>query len=401
MKRAIVVVIDACGCGALPDAPHYKDSLECNTLGNVAKFVNGLKMPNLQKMGIGNIIDIMGTPPVEKPIACYGKMAEESEGKDTTTGHWEISGIVLEKPFRTYPDGFPKEILDEFIKRTGCGGILGNIPASGTDIITNLGEEHQKTGYPIIYTSADSVFQIACNVDTTSLEKLYEWSRIAREILIGEHNVSRVIARPFEGTPGNYKRISGDRRDFSVVPSRSTILDRVKEVDGNVVAIGKIEDIFVKEGVTHAIHTKSNTEGLELTLKAINKTLNLKEIAYVHPENPSMEFIFTNLVDTDMLFGHRNDPVGFANSMIEIDSYIPKFLDAMGEDDLLIITADHGCDPTQPGTDHTREHVPLLIYNQNIEPKNVGTRKTFADVGGTIAGWFGMKWVEPGVNILQ
>ncbi|MEW5822540.1 MAG: phosphopentomutase [Cyanobacteriota bacterium] len=400
MNRAIIIVIDSCGCGALPDAEEYNDTLKCNTLGNVARVVGGLHLPNMQRLGIGNIIDIDGTPPVDNPVASHGKMAELSKGKDTTTGHWEIAGLVLDAPFRTYPEGFPEEVIKPFIVQTGCKEILANMPASGTDIINRLGEEHQKTGYPIIYTSADSVFQIACHVETIPLEKLYDWCKIAREILIGDHNVSRVIARPFEGTPGNYKRLSADRRDFSVIPTRSTILDRVKDEGGNMVAIGKIEDIYVKRGVTHAIHTGSNKEGIELTIKAIKKQLDLDKIAYFKPENPKMELIFTNLVDTDMLFGHRNDPQGYAEALKEIDQYLSQILEAMTDEDLLIITADHGCDPTVEGTDHTREYVPVIVYHKNIEAKNLGTRKTFADVGGTVAAWLGMHWVEPGVNML-
>ena len=400
MKRAIIVVIDSCGCGALPDAEEYNDTMECNTLGNVATSVGGLHLPNMQKMGLGNIIHVEGTPPVDSPIASYGKMAEMSKGKDTTTGHWEIAGLVLEEPFKTYPEGFPPEVLDPFIEQTGCKKILANIPVSGTEIINRHGEEHQKTGYPIVYTSADSVFQIACDINTIPLETLYDWCKIARKILVGDHNVSRVIARPFQGTPGNYKRISADRRDFSVMPIRSTILDRVKDEGGNMIAIGKIEDIFVKSGVTHAIHTATNAEGLDITLQAIKKELDLDKIAYTKPENPGFELIFTNLVDTDMLFGHRNDPEGYANALKEIDDFMPKILDALEEEDLLIITADHGCDPTVEGTDHTREYVPVIVYHKNIEPKDLGTRKTFADVGGTCAHWLNMHWVEPGIDML-
>lgn len=400
MKRAIIVVIDSCGCGALPDAEEYKDTLKCNTLGNVARVVGGLHLPNMQKMGLGNIIDVEGTPPVSTPIAAYGKMAELSKGKDTTTGHWEIAGLVLDDPFRVYPEGFPEEVIKPFVEKTGCQKVLANIPASGTDIINRLGEEHQKTGNPIVYTSADSVFQIACHVETIPLQKLYDWCLIARDILVGEHNVSRVIARPFEGTPGNYKRISADRRDFSVEPVRSTILDRVKDEGGNMIAIGKIEDIFVKSGVTHAVHTATNKQGLELTLQAIKKELDLDKIAYTKPQNPAFELVFTNLVDTDMLFGHRNDPQGYANALKEIDTFMPHLLEALSDEDLLIITADHGCDPTVEGTDHTREYVPVIVYHKNIKPVDLGIRKTFADVGGTVAAWLGMRWVEPGVNML-
>lgn len=400
MKRAIILVIDSCGCGALPDAKDYNDTMKCNTLGNVAKHVGGLYLPNMQKMGLGNIIDVEGTPPIDQPIASYGKMTELSKGKDTTTGHWEIAGLVLDDPFRVYPNGFPDEVNDKFIERSGCGNILANIPASGTEIISKHGEEHQETGYPIIYTSADSVYQIACHVDTVPLKKLYEWCEIAREILVGEHNVSRVIARPFKGTPGNYVRLGADRRDYSVMPTRSTILDRVKDENGNMIAIGKIEDIYVKSGVTHAVHTASNAEGLELTLKAIKKELDLSKIVYSAPKNPDKELIFTNLVDTDMLYGHRNDPDGYAKALKEIDTFMPKILDAMTDEDILFITADHGCDPTVEGTDHTREYVPVIMYYKNMMPKNLGTRKTFADVGGSTAEWLGMKWVEPGVSML-
>lgn len=400
MKRAIIIVIDSCGCGALPDAPDYKDSLACNTLGNVARETGGLFLPEMQKMGLGNIIHVEGTPPVESPVASYGMMSELSKGKDTTTGHWEIAGLVLDEPFRTYPEGFPEEVTRAFIEKTGCGDILANIPASGTDIINKLGEKHQQTKYPIIYTSADSVFQIACHVDTIPLEQLYDWCKKARELLIGNHNVSRVIARPFTGEPGNYKRLSADRRDFSVAPIRSTLLDRVKDEGGHTIAIGKIEDIYVKSGVTHAVHTGSNKEGLELTLKAIQNELDLEAIAYHHVDTPAFELIFTNLVDTDMLFGHRNDPQGYANALKEIDSYMPDILKAMTDDDLLLITADHGCDPTVEGTDHTREYVPVIVYHHNMEAKNLGVRKTFADVGGTAAAWMGIRWVEPGVNML-
>lgn len=400
MKRAIIIIIDACGCGALPDAPDYSDSLNCNTLGNVSKATAGLNLPNLQKMGLGNIINIEGVAPTRTPIAAYGKMAELSKGKDTTIGHWEIAGLILDEPFKVYPAGFPEDIISKFIKKTGCQNILANIAASGTEIISKLGEEHQKTGYPIIYTSADSVFQIACHVNTIPLEKQYDWCMAAREMLTGEYNVSRVIARPFEGTPGNYKRISAARRDYSVEPPQPTLLNSVKDEKGIVIAIGKIEDIFVKSGVTHAIHTASNKEGLELTIKAINNTLDLEKISYTNVEDPSSGLIFTNLVDTDMLYGHRNDSVGYANALKEIDSYIPQVLNAMSDEDILFITADHGCDPTMPGTDHTREYVPVIVYHKNIKPVNLGIRKTFADVSATSAAWLGINWNKVGISML-
>lgn len=400
MKRGIILVIDACGCGAMPDHADYNDVCDCNTLGNALKVTGGCYLPNFQSLGLANIIPLAGTNPVESPKASFGMMQERSQGKDTTVGHWEIAGLILEDPFRTYPNGFPDDVLTLFIEKTGCQQILGNIPASGTKIIADLGEEHQKTGYPIVYTSADPVFQIACHVETTPLEELYRYCQVAREILTGEHNVSRVIARPFEGTPGNYKRLSAARRDFSVEPPQPTLLNMVENQGGRTVCIGKIEDIFVKSGVTHAVHTGSNTQGLDLTLQAIENSLNLKEIAYKNIDNSPIDLIFTNLVDTDMLYGHRNDPQGFCNAIREIDSYLPKMLEAMTDDDLLIITADHGCDPTTIGTDHTREYVPVLVYNKSMSPKALGIRDTFADVGATIAAWLGIDWNAPGTSML-
>jgi len=371
MKRVILLIIDSAGIGALPDAPKFGDPLECNTIANVAKATNGLNLPIMQKMGLGNLCEIKGVNKEENPIASYGIMQEVSQGKDTTTGHWEISGLVLEKPFRTYPQGFPKEIIDLFIEKTGCKNILGNYPASGTKIIEDLGNEHIKTGYPIIYTSADSVFQIACHIDTVPLPQLYEWCEIAREILNDEYNVSRVIARPFETVDGKFKRISGSRRDYSVAPPKDTMLNLIEKNGGSVYGIGKIEDIFVKSGITRAIHTSSNKEGLELTFEAI------KDVA-------KDELIFVNLVDTDMLFGHRNDAIGYKNALEEIDNYLSKIISVMKDEDMLIITADHGCDPTMPGTDHSREQVPVLVYGKTLPSKNLGIRETFADVSVTI-----------------
>lgn len=401
MKRAVIIVIDALGCGAMPDAPEYGDLMECNTLCNVAKHCKGLNLPNFKKMGLGNIDNVAGVSPVDNPIASYGKMMEVSKGKDTTTGHWEIAGLVLDKPFRTYPEGFPKEVNDEFIKRTGCGNILGNYPASGTAIIEELGDEHERTKFPIVYTSADSVYQIACNVDVISLETLYKWCEIAREILKDEHNVSRVIARPFKKENGKFQRISADRRDYSVAPTKPTILNKIVEENGRVVGIGKIEDIFVKSGITHAVHTGSNLEGLKLTISAIKNELDLDKIA-INANNNSAdkELIFTNLVDTDMLFGHRNDPLGYGKALEEIDSYLPEILDSLSEDDLLIITADHGCDPTTPGTDHTREMVPVIVYNSKLKSQNLNTRKTFADIAVTVSEWLKIPQINNGTSLI-
>lgn len=381
MKRAIVIVIDSLGCGAMSDAPLYNDVLECNTLGNIAKKSGGLFLPNLQKMGIGNIIPIEGTPAIEKPTAQWGIMKETSHGKDTTTGHWEMMGLILEEPFRVYPNGFPSDVIEKFVAQTNCGGILGNMPASGTAIIEQLHAEHEKTQFPIIYTSADSVFQIAVDVDIIPLETLYDWCEKARKILVGEHNVSRVIARPYKKIDGKPTRIAKDRRDYSVKPPKSTLLNEIINYGGIVYGIGKIEDIFVKEGISTATHTGSNKQGLELTLEAVKSKPNM---------NASCEFIFTNLVDTDMLYGHRNDIAGYKKALEEIDAFLPKILSELKEEDLLIITADHGCDPTVAGTDHTREMVPVLVYYKNIEPKNLGTTSSFDFVANTIRDWFGI-----------
>lgn len=392
MKRAIILVIDSMGCGAMPDCADYKDIPECNTLCNVAKANGGLNIPAMQKMGIGNLGDVMGVAPETDTIAQYGIMQEVSKGKDTTTGHWEIAGLVLDEPFRVYPDGFPSDVIEKFIEKTNCGGILGNYPASGTKIIEDLNDEHQKTKFPIVYTSADSVFQIAVDVDVIPLEELYKMCRIAREILVGEHNVSRVIARPYHIVDGKPARISKDRRDYSVEPPKPTVLNDILKTGGRVVGIGKIEDIYVKSGVSHAIHTGTNKEGLELTLKAVEGSLDLDKIQIASlPPQPNFELIFTNLVDTDMLFGHRNDAKGYGKAIEEIDAFLPKIMDKMTEDDILFITADHGCDPTVPGTDHTREQVPLLVYSKNIEPKNIGTIPTFAYVADEVRKWFNIK----------
>ena len=392
MKRAIILVIDSIilvidsmGCGAMSDCADYNDIPECNTLCNVAKANDGLNLPTMQKMGIGNLGDVMGVTPQKETIAQYGIMREVSKGKDTTTGHWEIAGLVLDEPFRVYPEGFPADIIDKFIEKTGCGGILGNYPASGTK-----NEEHHKTKFPIVYTSADSVFQIAVDVDIVPLEELYRMCHIARKILVGEHNVSRVIARPYHVVDGKPTRISKDRRDYSVEPPKPTVLNEILNANGRVVGIGKIEDIYVKSGVSHAVHTGSNKEGLELTLKAVEGSLDLDKIKITDTtKQPKAELIFTNLVDTDMLFGHRNDWKGYGNAIEEIDAFLPKIMNKMTENDILFITADHGCDPTVPGTDHTREQVPLLVYSKasDFEPKNLGIIPTFAYVADEVRKW--------------
>ncbi len=389
MKRAIVVVIDSMGIGAMEDCREFNDVSECNTLKHVCEFNGGLNVPNLSKMGLGNIQDFMGISKTSTPTAKYGTMIEKSKGKDTTTGHWEFMGLVNEKPFATFPQGFPAELIEKFIEETGCGGVLANIPASGTAIIEKLNDEHHATKFPIVYTSADSVFQIALDTDLIPLETLYRWCEIARKLLDEENfNVSRVIARPYKIIDGKPTRISKDRRDYSMVP-KHTLLNEIKDSGAKVIGIGKIEDIFSKSGITHAIHTGSNKEGLELTLKAVKNELDLDSIAYSDYVKKDMpyEMIFTNLVDTDMLYGHRNDAIGYGKAIEEIDTYLPKIIDAMTDDDLLIITADHGCDPCVEGTDHTREKVPVLVYDKKEQGKDLGILIGFDNVAEFVKEW--------------
>lgn len=390
MSRAIIMVIDSMGIGAMPDCRDFGDIPECNTLKHVCEFNNGLSVPNLEKMGLGNIQDFMGIKKEENPIATYATLVEKSKGKDTTTGHWEMTGIVLDRPFATFPNGFPPEIIDKFVSETNCGGVLANRPASGTAIIAELNDEHHATKFPIVYTSADSVFQIAVDTDLIPLETLYEWCRIARKILTdGNYYVSRVIARPYKIIDGKPTRISKDRRDYSIEPVSPTVLNEIKDNGGKVVGIGKIEDIFSKYGITHAIHTGSNKEGLELTLKAVKRELPLEDIAYEKDKNYNdKELIFTNLVDTDMLYGHRNDAKGYGNAIEEIDTYLKPIMDAMSDDDLLFVTADHGCDPTVEGTDHTREKVPVLIYSKSLPSKgNLGEIVGFDMIAQQVKNW--------------
>ena len=407
LKRAFVIVIDAFGCGAMPDAEAFSDSLNVNTLGSIDREATSLSLPNLERLGLGHIIPLKQVKAVEHPIGSYGKMAERSIGKDTTTGHWEMAGIYLDKPFPTYPDGFPPEVVDAFLQATGCEKILGNIPASGTAIIESLGAEHLETGHPIVYTSADSVWQIAAHVDKIPLDTLYLWCEKAREVLRGEHEVSRVIARPFEGEPGAFKRIGGSRKDYAVLPPTQTALTQAKKLGAPVVAVGKIEDIFCADGVTHSIHTNSNAHGLSVTEELIQNTLDLNTLDlnqktlddYAHPDK---QFIFINLVETDMNYGHRRDVEGYARALEAIDHPLGRFIDQLGEGDLLLITADHGCDPTAPGSDHTREYVPILLYNKTLGANNLGTRESFADVGKTVLNWLELPTDSlPGTNMVD
>ncbi|MBL4655981.1 MAG: phosphopentomutase [Bacteroidia bacterium] len=369
IKRVILVVLDSVGIGDAPDAASFGD-FGSNTLRNIAKKVTALSIPNLRKLGIGNIEADIAIDPVTSPIGAYGKAKEVSPGKDTTSGHWEIAGLQLTNPLPTFPDGFPQEIITKFEREIGTK-CIGNYTASGTVIINDLGDEHIKTGYPIVYTSADSVFQIAMHEDTIPIEKQYEICQKARDILIDKYAVGRVIARPFVGKSGNYTRTT-NRRDFSLVPFEKTVLNHITDVGKDVIGVGKIEDIYAQYGITEAVHTISNMDGVEKTIDFINK------------DNQGL--IFTNLVDFDSQFGHRRNVEGYANALMEFDKVLPDIQNVLKDDDVLILTADHGNDPTFKGTDHTREQVPILIYGKYIKPgTSIGNRDTFADIGATIA----------------
>lgn len=373
MGRFIVWVLDSVGIGEMPDSYLYNDQGSA-TLQNIARERGGLYLPNLERLGLGLIEDIFGVGRPGDPQAAYGKMAEQSKGKDTTTGHWEIAGLHLEMPFPTYPNGFPEEVISRFEKEAGVK-VLGNYPASGTVIIEELGDEHMRTQRPIVYTSADSVFQIAAHIDVIPLERLYELCEIARGILVGEHGVARVIARPFAGEPGSFYRTK-DRRDYSLPPTGETILDVLVASGVPVTAIGKISDIFTGKGISTSLSAKSNNETMSQLLFALDTV--------------EEGLIFANSVDFDMVYGHRNDVEGYAKALEETDRYIPDVLRKLRIDDILVITADHGCDPTTQSTDHSREYVPLLVYG--IKPRNLGIRETFADVAQSIAEYFGVSY---------
>ncbi len=373
-KRAIVIVLDSVGIGALPDAANYGD-VGSNTLGHIAKQ-RRLSLPYLQRLGLGNIAPLEGIKPEARPIACYGRMAEQSVGKDTTTGHWEMAGVILDKPFPTFPNGFPADFMDMYEAAIGRK-TLGNVVASGTEIIQRLGDEHVRTGFPIIYTSADSVFQVAAHEEVISLDELMRLCSRAREMLSGKLEVGRVIARPFRGETGNYWR-TPNRHDFALLPPGQTLLDRVQEAGMAVRAVGKIRDIYAGRGVSQTAPTKGNGEGM-------NKILE-----FMDDLNPGL--IMANLVDFDMLYGHRNDVEGYAQALEEFDARLPKLIGALrDDDDLLVITADHGCDPTTASTDHSREYVPLLVYWPKLQQGiNLGIRQTFADLGATVADYLGV-----------
>ncbi|MGR3178488.1 MAG: phosphopentomutase [Candidatus Anammoxibacter sp.] len=369
MTRAIIIVLDSVGIGELPDTDLYGDK-GCNTLANIANSLGGLHLPNLELLGLGKIGNIQGISNKVHPKSFFGKMAEASHAKDTTVGHWEIAGCITKKPFPTYPNGFPPEIIEKFKKEIGRD-ILGNKSASGTAILEELGNEHVKTGNPIIYTSVDSVFQIAACEDIIPVDALYKMCEIARKILDGKHKVGRVIARPFVLKDGHFIR-TNKRKDFSVEPPYPTLLDLATEHNYGVIGIGKIGDLFGHRGLTEEIHTVGNKDGIKRTIECIKKEFE--------------GIIFTNLVDFDMGFGHRNDVKGYADALMQFDNTLPALLGSLRKNDILIITADHGCDPTTIGTDHTREYVPLLVYGNNLgNPISLGVRNTFADVGATVA----------------
>jgi phosphopentomutase len=376
-NRVLLIVLDGAGIGAMPDAPEWGDT-GSDTLGHILES-RIVHLPNLQRYGLGNVRSLQSVPPLAHPDGSYGRCALKSNGKDTTTGHWEMAGIILEQAFPTYPNGFPPSILGRFISETGVPGVLGNFAASGTEIIKDLGEEHVNTGKPIVYTSADSVFQIAAHEEIVPLKKLYEICETARHILDGEHKVGRVIARPFLGQPGNFYRTE-NRHDYAVPPPRANLLPALKEEELDVVCIGKIASIYDSMGVTEDLTAKNNQQSIDQTIHAL--------------EQNTRGLIFSNLVDFDMLYGHRRDTEGYARALEHFDSSLPHIEAAMRDDDLMIITADHGNDPTFPGTDHTREYAPLLVYGKSARAGvNLGTRGSLADIGQTVAENFALKLI--------
>jgi phosphopentomutase len=375
VRRVVTVVLDSVGIGYMPDAGRFKDD-GVNTLLNIFRQRGKLEIPNLCALGMGQIVDIPCRP--GDVIGCYGKMGERSPNKDTTSGHWELAGLILDSPFPTYPDGFPEDLIETFEKKIGTK-TLGNYPSSGTEILKELGEDHVKTGYPIIYTSADSVFQIAAHEEIVPLDRLYEYCRVARDLLIDEHAVARVIARPFLGANQQFIRDNAARKDFSLTPSDETLLDHLKKEDFFVVGVGKIGDIFGHRGLTEELHTNNNDDGIDKVIESLSR---YKDKAGL---------ILVNLVDFDMVYGHRRDVEGYAKALEDFDQRVPQIMDALTSEDILMITADHGCDPTyQAHTDHTREYVPILVFGEGIKTAvDLGTRDTFADCGQTIADLLG------------
>ncbi len=382
-RRFLVIVADSAGCGALPDAREYGDE-GSDTIGNTSRAVGGLSLPVMGRLGLGNLTAVAGVPPDPAPAGFHGRMAERAHGKDTITGHWEMMGVVLEEGLALFPHGFPPEIVEPFVKACGIPGILGNRAASGTEIVKELGEEHQRTGKPIVYTSADSVFQIAAHEETIPLEVLYGWCRAARKIL-DPWRVARVIARPFVGTPGRYVR-TYHRRDYAIPTPGATVLEKLVEAKVPVVGVGKIPDVFDHKGLTDEIHTEGNADGLAKTEALL--------------ERVDHGLLYVNLVDFDMLYGHRNDAKGYARALEELDRALPRLFARLGPGELCAITADHGCDPTTPGTDHSREYVPLLVHAPGRGGGDLGTRGSFADLGATISEFFGLR-AEVGTSFLR
>jgi phosphopentomutase len=380
--RAAIIVLDGLGIGATPDQERYGDA-GSDTLGNVARAVGGLRLPDLERLGLGRCRPLPGLAATAEPAGAYGVALPRSAGKDSTTGHWEICGVLLDQPFRTYPDGFPPSLLDEFARRTGRGW-LGNKAASGTAIIEELGAEHQRTGRWIVYTSADSVFQVAAHEDTVPVAELYRACAVAREVLEDEHAVSRVIARPFVGAPGRYVR-SAQRRDFSVAPPGATLLDQLAEAGVRRVGVGKVDDLFAGRNIVSE-HTPTNAQAYRLIERALGEVTD--------------GLIFANVVEFDQTWGHRNDVAGFHQGLVELDAWIPRLEARLGPDDLAILTADHGNDPTTPSTDHSREAVPLLVRGPRVRPRALGDRATFADIGQTVAEFFGVSRLAAGTSFL-
>lgn len=374
MKRVFLIVLDSVGIGEMPDAAAFGDQ-GSNTLQAAAKSAY-FSMPNMKKLGLFNIDGVTIGEREGKPRGSFARMTESSMGKDTTIGHWEIAGVISKAPLPTYPNGFPKEILEEFSRKTGHG-ILCNRPYSGTEVIKDYGEEHMRTGNLIVYTSADSVFQVAAHEEIVPVEKLYEYCQIARDMLVGEHGVGRVIARPFEGKPGEFKR-TARRHDFSLEPPKVTMLDQLKEAGFEVLGVGKIFDIFAGKSITDYVRTTGNQDGIEKTLQYMERDFE--------------GLCFVNLVDYDMLYGHRNDVEGYAKALTYFDERLPEILGKMRKDDILMITADHGCDPSTPSTDHSREYTPFVMYGENVPAgKNYGTRTSFSDIGATVLNYFGVE----------
>ncbi|MCI6190681.1 MAG: phosphopentomutase [Clostridium sp.] len=386
MKRVILIVLDSVGIGELPDAKAFNDE-GSHTLDNTFKACNGLNLPNLKKLGLGNIEGVNSLGKEKCVKGSFGKAMEKSMGKDTITGHWEISGVITKTPLKTYPNGFPKEIIEEFKEKANVEGVLGNKVASGTEIIKELGEEHIKTKYPIIYTSADSVFQIAAHEEVIPLDRLYDMCKKAREFLVGDKMIGRVIARPFIGEEGNFTRTS-NRHDYALDPFSKTMLDYIKENNMEVKSVGKIKDIFNSKGITEGILTKNNMDGVDKTLKFMKEDFS--------------GLIFTNLVEFDMNFGHRNDAKGYGKALEDFDNRMEEIFNAMKKDDILIITADHGCDPTTSSTDHSREYIPILVYGENIKENiDIGIQSSFSNIGKSILDYLSIKNTLPGESFLK